>query len=190
MDNSIICGIDEAGRGCIAGSLFVCGILCSLEEIEAILKTGAKIDDSKKLNRKNRDKTYNEVLNQNIPYFVVKFKAYEIDESGLSICMGEALKKIQTNLKAKKYLFDGNTNFKIQNIECIKGGDKTIKQISLASIIAKSLKDKESDELNILYPNYKINEHKGYCTKAHLELIKQHGYSPIHRKSFKIKSMS
>ncbi|RAX54244.1 ribonuclease HII [Helicobacter sp. 16-1353] len=183
---TIICGIDEAGRGSIAGSLFVCGVLCSIVDIENI----SNITDSKKLTRKARDEIFNKVLSLEIPYFVASFNANEIDNIGISKCMQSALSTIKQSLNTKKYIFDGNTNFGVKGIDCIVKGDSHIPQISLASIIAKSLKDKESDELHIKYPHYKLDKHKGYGTKEHIEAIKQYGLLPIHRKTFKIKSIS
>ena len=180
-----ICGIDEAGRGCIAGSLFVCGVVCS----EAILREIAGLNDSKKLSRKQRDEIYKIALEWRIPHFVVRFSAESIDEKGISKCIATALAQIKANLHAQKYIFDGNTSFGVNGIECVIKGDSKIPQISLASIIAKSLKDKECDELHQIYPQWGFGTHKGYGTKAHIEAIKAHGFSAVHRRSFKIKEL-
>lgn len=218
----LVCGIDEAGRGCIAGSMFVCGILCKIEDLRGL----EKINDSKKLTRRQRDEIYLKALNLKIPYFVAKFEASEIDNFGISYCLKNALLSIKnhfddfslklnvnfnddfstnlannilkntSNISIKeslksniKYIFDGNSSFGVSGIECLIKGDSFIPQISLASIFAKSLKDKESDELDKIYPQYKLAKHKGYGTKEHIELIKIHKLSPIHRASFKIKSL-
>lgn len=181
----LICGIDEAGRGCIAGSLFVCGVACS----EAILREIAGIDDSKKLTRKKRDEIYGFALSREIPHFVVKFSANDIDEKGIGKCIATALAQIKANLSAKKYIFDGNTAFGVGDIECVIKGDSKILQISLASIIAKSLKDKESDELHKIYPQWGFDKHKGYGTKEHIKAIRANGFSAVHRKSFKVKEL-
>ncbi len=180
-----ICGIDEAGRGCVAGSLFVCGVACD----DAALSQIAGIADSKQLSRKKRDKIYEIALAQAIPHFVVQFSANEIDERGIAQCIANALTQITQNLAASVYLFDGNTNFGARGVECVVKGDSKIAQISLASIIAKSLKDRESDALHALYPQYDFAKHKGYGTSAHIEAIKTHGFSPAHRKTFKIKAL-
>ncbi len=185
-DDEVICGIDEAGRGCIAGSLFICGVKCSINEILDI----KNIKDSKKNSRIQRDAIYNIVSNRKIQYCVVKFSSYDIDNFGISKCMNLGLSKIINTIDSKRYLFDGSTSFGINGIDCIIKGDNKIPQISLASIIAKSYKDKESDDLHIKYPNYQLNKHKGYATKTHKELIKLYGLSPIHRKSFKINLIS
>lgn len=184
MQNDI-CGIDEAGRGCIAGSLFVCGILSNENTINKIYG----IKDSKQLTRTMRDRIFQSALALKIPYFVLKYSAKEIDEKGISLCMQHALQSIQSHLKSQTYLFDGNTSFGVDNIQCIIKGDSKIPQISLASIIAKSLKDKESDELHLKYPQYNLAKHKGYATKEHIESIQKYGYLPIHRRSFHIKSL-
>ena len=183
--DEVICGIDEAGRGCVAGSLFICGIKCSISEIVDI----KDVNDSKKLSRDKRDRIFDLIKKKNLSYFIVKFSANDIDNNGISKCMNMGLLKILENLDSKRYLFDGNTNFGVNGIECIIKGDSKIPQISLASIIAKSLKDKESDELHLVYPLYEINKHKGYATQKHIELIKLYGLSQIHRKSFKIQKI-
>ena len=181
----VICGIDEAGRGCIAGSLFVCGVACG----DAILREIAGLNDSKKLTRKKRDEIYGFALMREIPHFVAKFSAKKIDERGISKCIATALTQIKAHLSAQKYIFDGNTTFGVGDIECVIKGDSKILQISLASIIAKSLKDKESDELHKIYPQWGFDKHKGYGTKAHIKAIKANGLSAVHRKSFKVKEL-
>ena len=181
----VICGIDEAGRGCIAGSLFVCGVVCD----EVILREIAGINDSKKLTRKKRDSIYEIALAQKISHFVAKFSAESIDRDGISTCIATALTQIMANLPAQIYIFDGNTSFGVSGVECVIKGDSKIPQISLASIIAKSLKDKESDELHKIYPQWGFESHKGYGTKEHIEAIKAHGFSAVHRRSFRIKGL-
>lgn len=184
MDNEYtICGIDEAGRGCIAGSMFVCGVLAKKNEIDML----GNICDSKKLSRINRDKIYMRVLQLKIKHFVVKSDASKIDNFGLSYCIKNSLTKIILNIKADRFIFDGNSAFGVDNLEYLIKGDTLIPQISLASIIAKSMKDKESDMLDKIYPQYGLARHKGYATKTHIENIQKFSLSPIHRKSFKIK---
>lgn len=180
-----ICGIDEAGRGCIAGSLFVCGVACG----EAILREITGLDDSKKISRKKRDEIYHLTLTLGIPFVVAQFSAGEIDEKGISACMAAALMQIQARLRAQTYIIDGNTSFGISGVKCVVKGDSAIPQISLASIIAKSLKDKESDELHQIYPLWGFDKHKGYGTRAHIEAIRANGFSAVHRKSFRVKEL-
>ena len=180
--NNVICGIDEAGRGSLAGSLFICGVLSN---------ENLKIDslkDSKKLSKAKREEIYRKALELNISYFVVKCNSYSVDYYGISKCMKYALNKICLNLQAKHYILDGNTNFGLKNINCMIKGDDKIPEISLSSVIAKHFKDKECEILHKLYPKYNINKNKGYGTSYHIKAIMQYGLSPIHRKSFKLKS--
>ena len=183
--NCSICGIDEAGRGCIAGSMFVCGVIAMKNELNNL----RMIRDSKKVSRKVRDEIYSDVLKLNIKHFVVKSSAKKIDTFGISRCIKDSITQIMSNIRADKFIFDGNTNFGMNGLEYMIKGDVLIPQISLASIIAKSLKDSESDILDRIYPQYGIAKHKGYGTKIHIENIRKFSLSPIHRKSFKIKTL-
>ena len=182
--NNLICGIDEAGRGSLAGSLFVCGVLSSNE----ILGKIDSLKDSKKLSKLQREEIFHIALELKIPYFIVKCTNNDIDNYGISECMKYALKNICLNLISKEYIFDGNTNFGLKNITCVVKGDSKIPQISLSSVIAKYFKDKESEALHKLYPKYNLIKNQGYGTPYHLKAIKLYGPSPIHRKSFKLKS--
>lgn len=184
--NYSICGIDEAGRGCIAGSMFVCGVIATKKDLNKL----GKINDSKKLSRKRRDEIYEEVLRLKIRFFILKNNVSKIDKFGLIYCIKDSITKIISRAKADKFIFDGNVNFGINNLECIVKGDMLIPQISLASIIAKTFKDRESEMLDKIYPQYGIAQHKGYGTKMHIENIKKFSLSNIHRKSFSIKNIS
>lgn len=183
-NDEIICGIDEAGRGCLAGSLFVCGVLCKKSELITI----NEIKDSKKLSQKKRKLIYIKAKEVGIRHFVVKIEPKEIDELGISKTMASALNKIKLSLPCLTYIFDGNTDFGISEINTLIKGDSLIPQISLASIIAKVYKDRECENLHTLYPLYNFHKNKGYGTNEHRELIKKYGLSDVHRKSFKIKN--
>ena len=187
-----ICGIDEAGRGPIAGPLVVAGCIFKNEKLkmksekwENFLK---KLDDSKKLSEKKREELF-EVIKQTCEYHIVFVDNKTIDKKGLSYAINYALKEIKNTLKAEKYLFDGNSNFGVEGIETIIKGDSKIKQISAASILAKVSRDKFMIEIADNYPMYNFKKHKGYITKEHIEEIKKHGFSDIHRKSYKLKAL-
>ncbi|MBU0633319.1 ribonuclease HII [bacterium] len=176
----MLCGIDEAGRGPIAGDLVMAG--CVLHhEVDGL-------NDSKKLTPKKREELYEKIV-QNSSYHIVKFSAATIDEIGISKCLTQGLLEIMQNIKAQRYLFDGNSSFGVKNLETLIKADATIPQVSAASILAKVAHDRDMLILDKLYPQYKFASHKGYGTALHVEMIKQHGYSDVHRKSYKIKAL-
>ena len=187
-----ICGIDEAGRGPIAGPLVVAGCVFKNEKLkmksekwENFLK---KLDDSKKLSEKKREELF-DIIKQTCEYHIVFVDNKTIDEKGLSYALNYALKEIKNTLKAERYLFDGNSNFGVEGIQTVIKGDSKIKQISAASILAKVSRDKYMLEIADKYPMYSFKKHKGYITKLHIEEIKKHGFSDIHRKSYKLKAL-
>ncbi|MDY0116875.1 MAG: ribonuclease HII [Sulfurimonadaceae bacterium] len=176
----IFCGIDEAGRGPLAGDLVMAG--CILH---------ASIDglnDSKKLTAKKREKLFVEIQEKST-YHIVRFSASDIDTLGISTCLKNGLIEITQNLQADSYLFDGNNNHGLSHIETMVQADGKIAEVSAASILAKVTHDFEILELAKLYPQYELEKHKGYGTKRHVELIKQYGLSDIHRKTYKIKAL-
>ncbi len=177
-----LCGIDEAGRGCIAGDLVVAG--CVLGEGVEI----AGLDDSKKITPKRREALYEQIV-ERAAFHIVVFSALDVDCLGISECMKQALSQIQMQLKAKRYIFDGNTTFGVENLETMVKADALLKEVSAASILAKVTHDR-----NILRdakecPQYGFEKHKGYGTKLHIEMIQKYGYAKLHRKSFRIKAL-
>jgi len=178
----MFCGIDEAGRGPIAGDLVVAG---------CIFYSDTKIDglnDSKKISEKKRYKLFEEILPNTINHVVV-ISPQDIDAKGLSQCMRKALQEIKSTLNADEYLFDGNTTFGVEGLETMVKADGKVAEVSAASILAKVTHD-----LNIIrdakkYPEYGFEKHKGYGTAFHINMIKEHGYCPIHRRSFKLKAL-
>jgi len=182
------CGIDEAGRGPIAGPLVFAGCILS-EKCKIKSEEWFKVlTDSKKLSAKKREELF-EKIKENSIYHIVFKSNKEIDKKGLSECIKEALIEIKTTLKAKRYLFDGNSNFKVDGIETIIKGDEKIKEISAASILAKVSRDRYMVEISKKYPRYNFEKHKGYITKEHIKLIKKYGFCEIHRKSYKLKAL-
>lgn len=186
-----ICGIDEAGRGPIAGPLVVAGckfkwkIISEKIDIENILE---QINDSKKLNVKKREELF-EIIKKISIYHIVWIDNKTIDKKGLSFAINYSLKEIKKSIKAKKYLFDGNSNFGVEGIETIIKGDSKIKEIAAASILAKVSRDRYMIEIADKYPKYNFKKHKGYITKEHIEEIKKYGFSDIHRRSYKLKAL-
>ena len=175
-----LCGIDEAGRGPLAGDLVMAGVIL-LNEIEGLM-------DSKVLSEKKREELYTKIID-NALYHIVSFTPQQIDREGLSRCLGKGLESIQNHLKAKIYLFDGNQTFGILGISTMIKADGKIPEVSAASILAKVTHDRAIIEASKLYKAYGFEKHKGYGTKAHIEAIKKYGFCQLHRRSFKIKGI-
>lgn len=178
-------GIDEAGRGTLAGSLFVaaCKFTQSTEQ-----KLIDELKDSKKLSEKKRFELALKLKKQS-KFLILAFSNEMIDKLGLSTCITRALQTIKKHFKDKEFLFDGNTNFKVSGIKTLIKADDKIPEVSAASILAKTSKDEEMINFSKIYPHYAFEKHKGYASKAHLEAILKFGVCKIHRKSFKIKSL-
>ncbi|WP_104712213.1 ribonuclease HII [Helicobacter cetorum] len=185
-------GIDEAGRGCLAGSLFVAGVVCKEEIALEFLKMGVK--DSKKLTQKKRFLLEDKIKScDSVKFHIATKSADEIDSWGLGACLKLAMQEILENLSlyAKEIYMDGNTAFglnqKYPNLQTIIKGDDKVTQISMASILAKTSKDKEMLDLHALHPQYGWDKNCGYGTKAHIEALTTLGATPFHRRSFVIK---
>lgn len=177
-----LCGIDEAGRGPIAGDLVVAG--CIFKKSIKI----AGLDDSKKMSEKRRYELFEEILPNTLNHIVV-ISPQEVDEFGISKCMTKALLEIKETLKTDSYLFDGNTTFGVDGLETMVKADGEVAEVSAASILAKVTHDRNIIRDSKTYPEYGFEKHKGYGTKAHVAMIKEHGYCPIHRRSFKLKAL-
>ena len=177
-----LCGIDEAGRGPIAGPLVVAGAIL-LEEIDGL-------NDSKVLSEKKREKLFDEIKEKS-KYHIVFKSAKEIDDFGISFCLKSSILEIMEQLQefSNNFLMDGNTNFGIQNLQKEIKADAKYACVSAASILAKVSRDRFMDEISPLYANYNFHKHKGYGTKAHIEAIREFGRSDIHRFSFKLKAL-
>jgi len=176
-----LCGIDEAGRGPLAGSLVIAGVILD-----------APIDglgDSKQLSEKRREALF-DVLVERVRHRIVRFSCQEVDDLGISECLRRGLREIQEYFGDEvKYLYDGNTTFGVSNLETMVKADAKVPEVSAASILAKVTRDREIVALAKRYPEYGFDHHKGYGTRAHIEAIVAHGRCPIHRQSFRIKAI-
>jgi len=177
-----LCGIDEAGRGPLAGPLVVAGV---------VLKKRLKfLDDSKVLSEKKREALFDRIKENSYHHIVFK-SAKEIDEKGISACLKSSIEEIMNTLKddASEFLMDGNTSFGITTLQHKIKADATVKEVSAASILAKVSRDRYMCEIAPKYSNYNFEKHKGYGTKAHVDAIKEFGRSDEHRVSFKLKAL-
>lgn len=176
-----VCGIDEAGRGPLAGPVYAAAVIlpvgCVIEEA----------DDSKKLSEKKRDVLFDKIINESLSYGVGTAGVEEIDEINILQATFLAMRRAVDNLSVKPdiALIDGNKKpgLDIEQWDIVKGDSKSA-SIAAASIIAKVSRDRYMLEMSEKYPQYHFEKHKGYPTKLHYEMIEKYGVSPIHRKTF------
>lgn len=177
----IIAGVDEAGRGPIAGPVVASAVILDLNF------NHEEITDSKKLSEKKREEFFEIIMSEALHVGVGVIEPAEIDEINILAATHKAMRLAIENLGVMPdiALVDG---LPVKGLPChhnaIVKGDALVKSISCASIIAKVTRDRIMNEYHIKYPEYDFKKHKGYGTKAHIEAIKKHGPSPIHRMSF------
>jgi len=180
---TLICGIDEAGRGPLCGPVYASAVILDSDLVINNLK------DSKKLSKKNRDILYNEIKSKAVDYAYATASVEEIDKINILQASLLAMKRAFNLLSTKPdfIYIDGLycPDIKLLPMEAVVRGDSLIKAISAASVIAKVERDKHMVQLDQEYPEYNLKKHKGYPTKEHLQLISQHGINKIYRLSFK-----
>ena len=176
-----VCGIDEAGRGPLCGPVVAAACILPIDvDIP-------KLNDSKKLSPKVRLELFELIKEKAIAYSIGYGDVEEIDRINILEATLLAMRRAVDGLDIKPdyLLVDGNIfrDFSIQGESVIKG-DAVSSSIAAASILAKVTRDLLCDELDALYPQYGIKNHKGYGTKVHIEALKKYGPAPIHRKQF------
>lgn len=176
----MLCGIDEAGRGCIAGPLVVAGVV--------LLKDVQGLGDSKVLSEKKREALF-DVIKENSNFKILFCDNEMVDKKGLSYCLGDCIKTIREHFSDCEILMDGNSSFGVKGISTMIKADAKIAEVSAASILAKVSRDRYMYAIAQNFRDYSFTKHKGYGTALHVREIKEFGYSSIHRKSFIIKSL-
>lgn len=178
---SVVCGIDEAGRGPLAGPVFAAAV---------ILPIGLEIpglNDSKKLSEKKREALFDEIIEKAVAYSVASASEKEIDEINILQATFLAMRRAVDGLGISPdyALIDGNKKpgLSIEEEFVIKGDAKSM-SIAAASILAKVSRDRYMLEMAKYFPEYQFEKHKGYGTALHYEMISEYGVSEIHRKSF------
>lgn len=177
----LIAGIDEAGRGPLAGPVFAAAVI--LDPNKPIVG----LTDSKLLTPKKREALFVVIQEQALAWSIGRAEVHEIDEINILqaslLAMQRAVELL--SIIPELALIDGNKCPKLKCVtEAIIEGDKKIPAISAASILAKVARDEEMLKLDIEYPGYGLAQHKGYGTKQHLEALRTLGVTPIHRRSF------
>ena len=178
----IVAGVDEAGRGCLAGPVVAGAVI--LDETRPI----HGLRDSKELSERKRNELFEQIRERALAYSVGMTAAEEIDRINILQAALLAMEKAVLALRKKPdcVLIDGNakTSLPIEQKAIVKGDSKCA-SIAAASIVAKVTRDRIMTEVEREYPGYGFSRHKGYPTKEHLGALRNLGPSPIHRKSFK-----
>jgi ribonuclease HII len=191
MKGKAVLGVDEAGRGPLAGPVAV-GAVCAPEGFDFLTEFPG-LNDSKKLSEKKREALFARLVEcteaGTIQVAVVLKSAKEIDGRGIAVvirdAVAEAVEKLLPDAKAGKIWLDGSLKAPIKyEQETVIGGDALIPAIMLASIAAKVSRDRHMVRLAAKYPEYGFEGHKGYGTKAHIQAIRERGLSDLHRRSF------
>ena len=176
-----ICGVDEAGRGPLAGPVYAAAV---------ILPFGIDIpglNDSKKLSEKKREELFEEIVSKAESYAVSFADHKEVDELNILNATYLAMNRAIEMLSAEPLMsmIDGNKSSKIRfPSRCVIGGDGKSASIAAASILAKVSRDRYMTSIASKYPEYAFEKHKGYGTKLHYERLREHGPSKIHRTTF------
>ena len=177
----VICGVDEAGRGPLAGDVYAAAVVLS----DGVLIEG--LNDSKKISEKNREALFDIIIEKADDYCITTASANEIDTLNILQATMLAMKRAVSGLKAVPdiALVDGN---RLPELECraeyVIKGDATSASIAAASVLAKVARDRYMRRLAEEYPQYLFEQHKGYGTKLHYEMLEKYGVSDVHRKSF------
>ena len=177
-----ICGIDEAGRGPLAGPVVVAGVIMP----ENSMIEG--VNDSKKVSEAKREKLYDLIIEEAISYSVAIIGQDVIDEKNILNATKQGVTEVVEGLEIKPDLIivDALTHINTKGIpyESIIKGDAKCYSIAAASILAKVTRDRIMRQWDEVYPQYGFIKHKGYGTAKHIEAIKEYGLTPIHRRSF------
>ncbi len=177
----LVAGVDEAGRGPLAGPVVAAAVI--LDDLQPI----AGLNDSKKLTEKRREKLYDEILAKALCCSIAEASAQEVDSLNILKATLLAMRRAVDGLRLKpvKVLVDGNRLPVLEvRAEAIVQGDALIPAISAASILAKVHRDRLCVRLHEQYPQYGFDRHKGYGTAEHLQALADHGPTPCHRISF------
>jgi ribonuclease HII len=181
FDEELICGVDEAGRGPLAGPVFAAAVILDPNRPIKGLR------DSKKLNEAQRDALAIEIKAHALAWSIAQSSEQEIDQINILQATMLAMRRAVEGLSTQPTLalIDGNRCpvMTVRSEAIVKGDDK-VAAISAASILAKTARDAALMVLHLQYPQYAFDQHKGYPTTLHIERLQAHGVSPVHRKSY------
>ncbi len=181
--HQLIAGVDEAGRGCLAGPVVVAAVVVDQStKLEGVA-------DSKTLTPDQRETLFDMICKRTVRYHVTAVGHQEVDKLNILQATMQGMRQVLEAVKPDYALVDGNRypECKVTGHAVIKG-DSLSKSIAAASILAKVSRDRIMCEFAMKHPQWNFSKHKGYPTSEHRQLIEKFGLSPIHRRSFKVKS--
>lgn len=177
----VLCGVDEAGRGPLAGDVYAAAVVLNDETLIDYL------NDSKKISESRREKLYDEIIQKADAYCIAYASVEEIDRLNILQASMLAMKRAveSLGLRPDLALIDGNRLPELEcPAKCLVKGDAKSASIAAASVLAKVSRDRYMKKLAEKYSEYGFEKHKGYGTKLHCDMLKKHGASDIHRKTF------
>lgn len=177
----LLCGMDEAGRGPLAGDVFAAAVILAPDTVIE------GINDSKKLTEKKREKLFDEIKEKALYWSIKTASVEEIEQLNILNCAMLAMKRASESLGVTPdmALADGNKTPQLScPVQFVIKGDAKSQSIAAASILAKVARDRYMKEMALKYPQYSFEKHKGYGTKAHYQALDEYGPCEIHRMSF------
>lgn len=177
----LLCGMDEAGRGPLAGDVFAAAVILAPDTVID------GINDSKKLTEKKREKLFDEIKEKALSWSIKTASVEEIEQLNILNCAMLAMKRAAESLGVTPdmALADGNKTPQLScPVQFVIKGDAKSQSIAAASILAKVARDRYMKEMALKYPQYSFEKHKGYGTKAHYQALDEYGPCEIHRMSF------
>ena len=182
-----IAGLDEAGRGALAGPVTAAAVVLPLDDLESLAHLAA-VDDSKRLSPLARERLYELIVQRALEYGIGTVPAQVVDQHGVISATKQAMIAAiqQLGLRPEFLLIDGRIRLPHTNLpqQAIVRGDSISTSIAAASILAKVTRDRIMGDLDAIYPQYGFAQHKGYGTLGHRTALEQHGPCPEHRLSF------
>ncbi len=180
----LICGLDEVGRGALAGPMLMCASVYQ-ENKSLKQKLGNLVfRDSKKMTKLQRNKIVDELKNNLVYFETLEISVDEINQKGIGLCNAEGFRKLIKKIKADEYIVDGNLKINLSKTNSVVKADNLFETVMASSIIAKVTRDILMHNLHQDFPNYDFLNNVGYGTKKHIEAIKKFGITKHHRIDF------
>ena len=180
-------GIDEVGRGPLAGPVTIGGFVLDLEKFDPIEFSSLPVRDSKLLSAAKRESIYKYFQDQKFQFVTFSASSAEIDSQGIAPTIYSLIASVYTHFQSQFdfAIVDGNYSLDLPHYLSVISGDAKCFSVAAASICAKVVRDKFMDSLDSEFPQYGFKQHKGYGTAAHLKALSLHGPCPHHRRSYK-----